>query len=142
MYYITNIPWPGLLGPESKVERLSVLLQFSLVDELIREHRPPGSSQVVVGVQNMRRSVESVELWNLQIKKKKINISKMKNKLIYLEARESDLSFIFIEELGDEEEAGVLHGGERTVQVGEVVMLQGSSASRDPAILQSWESTL
>ena len=51
------------------MERLSVPLQFSLVDELIREHRPPGSSQVVVGVQHMRRSVESVELWNLKIKK-------------------------------------------------------------------------
>ena len=48
---------------------------------------------------------------------------------MYLEARESDLSFFFIEKLGDEEVAGVLHGGERTVQVGEVVMLQGSSTS-------------
>ena len=53
----------------------------------------------------------------------------MKSKLIHLEARHGDLSFFFIEELGDEEEAGVLHGGEGTVQVGEVVMLQGSSAS-------------
>ena len=49
--------------------------------------------------------------------------------MIYLEARDSDLSFLLIEELGDDEVAGVLHGGERTVQVGEVMMLQGGSTS-------------
>ena len=47
----------------------------------------------------------------------------------YLEARESDPSFLLIEELGDDEVAGVLHSSERTVQVSEVMMLQGGATS-------------
>ena len=55
---------------ESKAERLSVPLQFSLVNKVIGEHRPPGASEVVVGVQHIRRGVESVERWNLEIRNK------------------------------------------------------------------------
>ena len=47
----------------------------------------------------------------------------------YLEARDSDLSFLLIDELGDDEVAGVLHSSERTVQVSEVMMLQSCSTS-------------
>ena len=47
-------------GVESKAERLSISLQFPIVDKLIREHRSPGASEVVVGVQNMRRGLEGV----------------------------------------------------------------------------------
>ena len=53
-------------GVESKAERLSIPLQFPLVDKLIREHGSPGASEVVVGVQNMRRGVEGVVHGNLQ----------------------------------------------------------------------------
>ena len=49
--------------------------------------------------------------------------------IIYLEARDSDLSFLLIEELCYDEVAGVLHGSERTVQVSEVMMLQSCSTS-------------
>ena len=50
-------------------------------------------------------------------------------KKVYLEARDSDLSFLLVDELGDDEVAGVLHSSERTVQVSEVMMLQSSATS-------------
>ena len=59
-------------GVESKAERLSIPLQLPLVDKLIREHRSPGASEVVVGVQNMSRGVEGVvdrKLQKLEINK-------------------------------------------------------------------------
>ena len=68
-----------------------------------------------------------VELWNLEIISK--YFINMKSKVIYLEPCESDLSFLLIEELCNDKVAGVLHSSERTVQVGEVMMLQGGSTS-------------
>ena len=45
-----------LLLTEAQDERLPVLpVKFALIDKPGREHRPPGPSQVVVGVQHVSR---------------------------------------------------------------------------------------
>ena len=74
-------------------------LKLPLVDELVSQHGPPGSPEVVVGVEDVWRSVESVPGRDL-------NIRDNPNKelfMLYLEASDGDLGSLPVEELGQYE---------------------------------------
>ena len=74
-------------------------LKLPLVDELVSQHGPPGAPEVVVGVEDVGRSVESVPGRDLNIRD---NLNK-ELFTSYLEASDGDLGSLPVEELGQYE---------------------------------------